>query len=319
MIRYLGAVVVAVLVSTLACAQGYPARPVHVLVGATPGSTVDVMARLISQRLSEQWGERIVVENRAGAGGSIASAAVAKSPADGYTLLWHSNAFAVNPALHEKLPYDALRDFVAIAAVAAQPFVLVASPAAGLKTVPELISAAKARPGQLTFASVGNGSATHFAAEKFRIAAGIDATHVPYKGGPEANADVIAARVTYWFAPIAIALPHVRTGKFVAIAVSSARRSAELSDVPTIAESGLSGFEYTFWNGLWAPAGTDAAIVAKISSEMGRLLASRELHAQLAKLGAEPMTMTPADFAQFVRSEMDDAKRLAKAAGISAQ
>lgn len=317
MFRLLVASLIAAAGISGAVAQRYPAKPVHVLVGATPGSTVDVMSRLVLQRLSEQWGERVVVENRAGAGGSIATAAVASSRADGYTLLWHSNAFAVNPALHERLPYDPRRDFVGVTAVAAQPFVLVTSPAAGMKAVGDVVSAAKAKPGQLTFASVGNGSATHFAAEKFRIAAGFDAMHVPHKGGPEANADVISGRVTYWFAPIAIALPHIRSNRLVALGVSSARRSSELPDVPTIAESGLARFEYVFWNGVWAPAGTGAEIVEKLYKDLASTLALPDLRAQLAKIGAEPMTMAPAEFTEFVRSEMDDALRLVKAARIN--
>jgi tripartite-type tricarboxylate transporter receptor subunit TctC len=319
MVRVLGTLVIALAGIAGTLAQEYPAKSVHVIIGATPGSTVDVMSRVVCQKLSEQWGQRVLVESRPGAGGSIASAAVAKSQPDGYTLLWHSNAFAANAALYEKLPYDPLRDFVHVTSVVAQPFVLVVSPATGMRTVADLVAAAKAKPGQFTFASVGNGSATHFAAEKFRLAAGIDATHVPYKGGPEANADVIAGRVTFWFSPIAIALPHIRAGRFIALGVSSARRAVELPDVPTIAESGLPGFEYTFWNGVWAPAGTPVDIVEKLSKDLARALDAPDLRERLASLGAEPMSMTPGQFARFVRSEMDDSARIVKAARISTQ
>jgi tripartite-type tricarboxylate transporter receptor subunit TctC len=292
---------------------------VRVVVGIPPGSATDVMARTVVEKLSQQWGQPVLVENRPGAGGSIAAAMVAKASPDGYTLLWHGIAFATNAALYATLPYDPLRDFIAVTPTVTQPFVLVVSPASGLRTTADLVAAAKAKPGQLTFGSAGNGTGTHFVAEKFRLAVGIDATHVPYKGGAEANADVIAGRVTFWFAPITIALPHVRAGRFVALGVSSVRRAAELPDVPTIAETGLPGFDYTFWNGIWAPAGTPAHVVEKISKEMARSLGAPDLRERLTNLGAEPMSMTPGQFDKFVRSEMDDAARIVKAARISAQ
>ena len=316
-VRFLALLVVALCAQ--ASAQDYPAKPVRVVVGIAPGSATDVTARTVVEKLAQQWGQPVLVENRPGAGGSIAAGMVAKSPPDGYTLLWHGIAYATNAALYANLPYDPLKDFVAVTPTVTQPFILVVSPGSGLKTTAELVAAAKAKPGQLTFGSAGNGTGTHFVAEKFRLAMGIDSTHVPYKGGAEANADVIAGRVTYWFAPISIALPHIRTGKFAALGTSGARRAPELPDVPTIAEAGLPGFDYTFWNGLWAPAGTPGPVVEKISKEMARTLGAPDMRERLVNLGAEPMNMTPAEFDRFVRSEMEDAARVARAARISAQ
>jgi tripartite-type tricarboxylate transporter receptor subunit TctC len=319
MIRLVTAWMLALGMCAFANAQQFPAKPVHMIIGAAPGSTVDVMARLVCEKLSEQWGQRVLVESKPGAGGTIATAAVAKSQPDGYTLLWHSNAFAVAPALYEKLPYDPTRDFSHVAGIVAQPFVLVVAPASGLKSVENVVAVAKAQRGQLTFASVGSGSATHFAAEKFRLAAGIDATHIPYKGGAEANADVIAGRVSYWFSPIAIALPHIRAGRLNALGVSSAARATQLAQVPTVAEAGLAGFEYAFWIGVWAPAGMPQRLVEQLARDLGRAVTTPEVRERLAGLGAEPMHMAPGDFARFVRSEIDDSARIVKAARISVQ
>lgn len=312
------AVFIVALAAGGAFAQGYPSKPVHVVVPFTPGSGQDVLARVVCPKLSELWGQQVVVENRPGAGGSIGAAAVAKSPPDGYTLLWHSTAFATSPALYSALPYDPLRDFIALAAIARQPFALVISPAAGMRTVAELIAAAKARPGRITYGSAGTGTGTHFAAEKFRLAAGIDVQHVPYKGG-EVNMDVIAGRVTYWFAPIVLAAPTVSDGRLLALGITSAQRSGLLPDVPTFAEVGLLGVEYSLWSGLWAPAGTPAEIVEKIASDVMRVIAAPDLRERLAKLGAEPMPMNSKEFARFVRSEIDEAAGIAAAAGIKAQ
>lgn len=301
-------------------AQSYPAKPVRVIVTFTPGSATDILARVVCPKLSELWGQQVLVENRPGAGGSIAASVVAKSPPDGYALLWHSNAFVTNPAVYGNLPYEPLRDFVAIAPLLSQPLALVLSPGAGVRTVAELIAAARVRPGEITYGSAGTGSGTHFAAEKFRIAAGIEAVHVPYKGGPEVNGDVMAGRVTYWFAPMMMAVPNVREGRLLALGVTSARRSGDLPEVPAIAEAGLPGFDYSLWWGLWAPAGTPADLVDKLSKDVARALAAPDLRARLAKLGAEPMApMTPVEFARFVRNEIDDSTRIVKAAGIKPQ
>lgn len=300
-------------------AQNYPNKPVRMVVGFSAGSTTDILARMVSQKLTESWSQQVLVDNRTGAGGTIGAGIVAKAPANGYTLLFNSSGHATNVALYTNLPYDPQKDFVAISAVVNQPFVLVAGTPAGVRTVAELIKAAKARPGQINYGSAGLGSGTHFAAEKFRLVAGIDVVHVPYRGGPEATTDTIAGRVAFWFPPVGIAVPYIRDGRLLALGVTSARRSGLLPEVPTLAEAGVAGFDYTFWNGLWAPARTPADVLDKIAKGVVRALGSPDLRDQFTRFGAEPMTMTPAEFARFVRSEMDDAARIAKAAGIKPQ
>lgn len=297
----------------------YPVRPVRVIIPITPGSGLDMVARLVSHKLSEGWGQPVIAENRPGAGTTLGTAAVAKSPADGYTLLVNSAAHASNPAVYATLPYDGLSDFVAVAPLARLVQVLVVAPSAGPKTVPELVAAAKARPGQLTFASAGTGGAVHFTGEKFKLATGIDVVHVPYKGGPEAMNDVMMGRVTYWIPSIGTALPFIQSGKMLALGVTSRERSAALPDVPTLAEMGVAGFEDSIWFGMWAPAGTPTGIVDALAKDISRALAAPDLRQQLAKLSAEPMSMTSAEFARFVRSEAESAARVARAAGIKPQ
>jgi tripartite-type tricarboxylate transporter receptor subunit TctC len=317
--RNLAAFAVGLCVAASTFAQGYPSKPVRAIVPFTAGSGVDIVARMVSQKLTEFWGQPVIVENHVGAGGTVGVGVVAKSPPDGYTLLINSTAHAVNVALYAKLPYDPLKDFVDVSALVAQPYVLVAGTSAGVKTVSELIAAAKVKPGQVSFGSAGIGSGTHMVAEKFRLAASVDVVHLPNKGGPEANTDAMTGRVTYWFAPIALVLPHVREGKLLALGVSSARRSSLLPGVPTIAEAGLGGFEDAIWYGMWAPAATPADVVNKLSKDVARALATPDVRDRLTKLGAEPMNMTPAEFTRFVRSEIEGAARVVKAAGIKPQ
>jgi len=307
------------LCATIASGQGYPNKPVKLVVPFTPGSATDILARTLGQKLSEQWGQPVIVENRAGAGGTIGAGVVAKSPPDGYTLMVHSSGHAVNASMYPTLPYDTTKDFVEVATLGGQPNVLVVAPASGLRTVADLIAAAKKSPGALNYGSAGIGSGTHVNAEKFKLAAGIDAVHIPYKGTPEAITDTMTGRVTYFFSPISAALPNIREGKLVALGVSTAKRSSALPNVPTIAESGLPGFDYNLWVGLWAPAGTPQDIVEKINADVAKVLAMPDVRERLAALGAEPMVMTSADFRKFMREEIDDAAKVVKAAGIKAQ
>ncbi|HEY7741564.1 MAG TPA: tripartite tricarboxylate transporter substrate binding protein [Burkholderiales bacterium] len=300
-------------------AQTYPSKPVRMIVGFSPGSATDVLARMVSQKLTEAWSQQVLVDNRTGAGGSVGTGIVAKAPATGYTLLFHSSAFATNAALYQNLSYNPQRDFVAISSVVSQPFVIVAGASAGVRTVTELIRAAKARPGQINYGSAGLGSGTHLAAEKFRLEAGIDVVHVPYRGGPEATADTIAGRVTFWFPPVGIAAPYIRDGRLLALGVTSARRSDLLLEVPTLSEAGLPGFDYTNWWGIWAPAGIPAELVGKLAKDIARAQAAPDLRGQFTKFGSEPMIMIPAEFARFVRGEIDDTVRIVKAAGIKPQ
>lgn len=301
-----------------AYAQDYPLKPVKVIVPYTEGSATDVIARMVSAKLSELWGQPVIIENRAGAGGSTGTSDAAKSPPDGYTLLVHSNSFSVNLATYALPPYSR-KDFVDIAPFASQPYTLVASPAAGLKSVSELIAAAKAKPGQIKFGSAGIGSATHLVAEKFNTEAGINAPHVPYKGGPEANAATSSGEVTYWFPPSAIALKGVKEGKLLALGVSSSTRFGLLPEVPTIAETGIAGFNVSGWWGVWAPAGIPANVKDKLVKDVARALAAPDLREKLGKSGFVPMSMTPAEFTKLVQSELDSAASILKAAGIKPQ
>jgi tripartite-type tricarboxylate transporter receptor subunit TctC len=300
-------------------AQDFPTKPVKIVVPFTAGSATDILARTVGQRLNEMWGQSVVVENRPGAGGTIGANAVAKSPPDGTTLMVHSSGHAVNAFIYPTLPYDTQKDFIAVVPLGGQPNVLVVAPASGYKTMADLLADAKKRPGAISFASAGIGSGTHFNAEKFKLAAGIDVLHVPYKGTPEALTDTMTGRVQYFFAPISAAMAQVRDGKLVALAVSSAKRSSLLPQVPTVAEAGLPGFDYNLWVGVFAPGGTPADVVDKIGRSVNSVLGEAAVKERMAALGAEAMPMTPAEFDKFVRAEMDDASKVVKAAGIKVQ
>ena len=317
--RFAALIAIPVLWTATATGQGYPSKPVHVVVPFTAGSATDILARTYGQKLSEMWNQPVVVDNRPGAGGTIGAAVVAKAAPDGYTLLVHSAAQAYNPSIYPSLSYDTVKDFIDVAALAGQPNVLVVAPSAGIRTVAELIAQAKQKPGQLNFGSAGTGSGTHINGEKFKLAAGIDVVHIPYKGTPEALTDTIAGRVTYFFSPISAALPFVRDGKLVALAVSTAKRSSALPNVPTIAEAGLPGFDYSLWVGMFAPAGTPAEIVDKIARDLRAVAQSADVKERFAALGAEPMPMTPTEFKQFVDTEIAESAKVIKAAGIKAQ
>ena len=300
-------------------AQSYPAKAVRVIVAFSPGGVTDVIARTVSAKLAQIWGQPVVVENRPGAGGSIAAALVAKSPPDGHLLLVHSSGYAINAALNANLPYDPRKDLVGIAPLAGQPMLLVVAPSSGIASVEALIARARALPGQLHYGSAGIGSGAHLNAEKFRVATGVDVVHVPYKGGAEAIQDTIAGRLAFTFNTLTLALPHIRDGRLLALGVSSAQRSGLLPQVPTIAEAGVAGFEFSFWNGLWGPAALPAEVLQTISNDVARAVAMQDVRERLAKLGAEPMSMPAPEFARFVRSEMEDAARIARAAGITLQ
>jgi len=318
-LRVFGTLVAGMLCSTLLFAQGYPNKPVRIVVPFTAGSATDILARTVGQKLNEMWGQSVVVDNRAGAGGTIGAGMVAKAPPDGATLMVTSAAQAVNAFIYPSLPYDTLKDFVQVVPLGGQPNVLVVAPSTGYKTVADLIADAKKKPGSLNFGSAGIGSGTHINAEKFKLLAGIDVVHIPYKGTPEALTDTMTGRVAYFFSPISAALPHIRDGKLVALGVSSAKRASTLPNVPTIAESGLPGFEYNLWVGLFAPAGTPTDVVDKINRDVNHVLREPDVRERLAALGAEPMPMTPAEFDRFMRAEMEDAAKIVKAAGIKVQ
>lgn len=302
-----------------AAAQTYPTKPVHVVISFTPGSSTDIVGRVVSAKLSEYWGQPVVPENRAGAGGSVGSAVVAKADPDGYTLLINSNAHCVNPAIYAKLPYDTLKDFVDIAPLAVQPNVLTVKPDGPYKSVMDLVQAAKARPGAINIGHAGVGSGTHLNTEKFIAAAGIKITQIPFKGTPEVIAAMFSGDVQAYWAPISAAMGSIKGGKLRPLAVSTARRNAQLPDVPTTAEAGVKGAEAPLWFGLWGPAGMSPAVVNKINADVRKALADAAVKERLVNGGNDTMDMSPQEFARFVRSEIADYAGVLQAAGVKAQ
>jgi len=300
-------------------AQNYPNKAVRLVIAFTPGSSTDIIGRVVAAKLQEMWGQPVVGENRVGAGGSIGSKVVVDSAPDGYTLLANSSAHVANPGIYAKLPYDTLKDFTNLALLGGGPNVLITGQGSGLKSLKDFVAAAKANPGKLNFSSAGIGSGTHFNLEKLKIALGIDVVHVPYKGTPEAISDTIGNRVCCYWAPLNAALPHVNGGKAVALAVSSAKRSALLPNVATVAEQGYPGFDYTLWVGLWGPANMPADVAAKINKDVNAALASADTRERLTKLGTAPGTLSIPEFAAFVRKEVEDTQKILQAAGIKPQ
>ncbi|MDP2450567.1 MAG: tripartite tricarboxylate transporter substrate binding protein [Polaromonas sp.] len=299
--------------------QGYPSKPIKFLVPFTAGSGTDLIARSIADTMSKSMGQPIVIENKPGAGGTIAAGQVAKGEADGYTVLVHSSGHALNPAIYSTIGYDTLKDLTGITPLAALPNVLVVNPARGWKSVADLVAAAKAKPGQLNYASAGVGSATHLNAEKFRLQAGIEALHVPYKGTPEAMTNVIGGSNDWFFAPLASALPLVKDGKLQALAVSTPSRSPALPQVPTTVEAGVAGSDYTFWVGMIVASNTPATVVKRLHEEALKAMASPEVKERMNKLGAEPFPLSVEAFNAFIKTEVDAAARIAKAAGLKGQ
>lgn len=292
------------------------AGPIRFVVPFTAGSGTDVIARTVAEKLGPMLGAQIVVENKPGAGGTLGATQVAKAPADGYTLLIHSSGHLVNPALYPGLPYDTLKDFDGITPLASLPNVLVVAPAKEFKDVKDLVAKAVAQPGSFNYASAGNGSATHMNAEKFRVAAGLKAQHVPFRGTPEAMTETIAGRTEWFFAPLVSALPLIRDGRLQALAVGTTTRAAVLPGVPTIAEAGFPEAAYTFWVGLFATAKTPRPIVERLHAETLKVLALPEVREKLEKLGATPMPMPQMAFEKYLDDETGAAARLVKAAGI---
>jgi tripartite-type tricarboxylate transporter receptor subunit TctC len=300
-------------------AQSWPTKPIRVIVPLTAGSATDVIPRVVFEPVSAQLGQSMIVENRPGGGATIGVAAVAKAEPDGYTVLVNSNSHTIAPAVHANLPYDVVRDFSGITPLGNVPNVLVISPAKNIRTIEALVAAAKAKPGSINYASGGTGTPPHLTAERFRLSAGFEGQHIPFKGAPEALTEVMTGRVDFYFSPIAPALPFIRDGKLLALAVSSSKRASALPDVRTTTEAGFANSEFDFWVGMFVPSATPRAIVTRLHQETAKALQSPSVRSKLATMGVEDMTMTPEAFDKRVADEVAAAATLAKAAGIAAQ
>lgn len=295
---------------------GYPNKPIRVIVPFAAGSTTDIIARAISDKMAASLGQPVVVENKGGASGTIGQAQVAAAAPDGYTIMIHSSSHTVSPHTFAKLPFDTEKDFVGITPISSTPNVLVISPAKNIKTLQELLAYGRANPGKLNFASAGQGSATHLNAEKFKLAAKIDAVNVPFKGSAEAVTEVMSGRVDYYFSPIAPVIGQIRNGQLVPLAVGSPKRAAALPQVPTTAEAGVPGSEFNFWIGMMAPAKTPKEIVDRLNAEVIKALNTPEVKERFASLGADAWTLKPAEFDAYIHEEIKANAALVKAAGL---
>lgn len=300
-----------------ALAQGaYPTKPIRVVVPFAAGSTTDIIARAIADKMGAGLGQPMVIDNRGGASGTIGQAMVAQAAPDGYTLMIHSSSHTVSPSTFAKLPFDTEKDFAGISPIASTPNVLVMAPSRGIKSVKELVQAAKAKPGSLNYASAGQGSATHLNAEKFKMAGQFFAVHIPFTGSAGAVSEVMAGRLDYYFSPISPVIGHIKEGRLVALAVGSPRRAAALPDVPTTAEAGVPGSEFNFWIGMMAPGKTPRDIVNRLNDELVKALASPEVKERFARLGADAWTLKPEQFDAYIRDEIKSNAALVKAAGL---
>jgi tripartite-type tricarboxylate transporter receptor subunit TctC len=294
----------------------FPQKPVRLVVTYPPGGTVDAVARIVGPKLSLRWGQPVIIDNRAGGGGLIGGDIVVKAPADGYTLLFDASNQAQNPALKKNMPFDTVRDLKPVSLLVRVPNMIVVNPQFEARTVKDLIALAKARPGQINYASSGNGSSPHLGAELFGLMTHTQMTHVAYRGGGPAMVDVMAGQVPVFFASMASALPFIKAGKLFPVAVAGQKRAAVLPEVPTIAEAGVPGYDMYEWNAVLAPAGTPQAIVDQISRDIAAVLADREVNARLIALGAEVIGSTPAELDRFRRTEIERWTRVAKQAHI---
>ena len=300
-----------------AAAQQYPVRPIRLIVPTTPGGSVDTLARTIGPKLSERWGQQVVVDNRSGAGGTIAAEFTAKSPPDGYTLMLGTIAsLGTNVSLQKKLPYDPVKDFAPVTLVATQNLVLTVHPSLPANNVRELVKFAKSRPGQLTFASAGNGTGSHLSGELFKLLAGVELLHIPYKGVAAALVDVISGQVSMSFPSILTSLAQVNSGRLRALAVTGAHRSSALPDLPTMQETGIKGYESATWYGIVAPSATPPEIVNRLSAEVAAILKQPDTRERIARDGADPVGNSPQEFGRFMHSEIEKWRKVIRAAGI---
>jgi tripartite-type tricarboxylate transporter receptor subunit TctC len=303
----------------LAAAETYPAHPVRLVIPFPPGGSNDIVGRMIAAQLGDRLGQQVFIDNRGGAGGTIGTGIAAKAPADGYTLLLVSVAYAFNPALYKQLPYDPATAFAPVGLLGTGPVVLTVTQSLPVHSVQELVAMAKAKPGELRYASAGVGSLQHLAAELFRLQAGIDILHIPYKGGGPATLDVVAGHAEISIGSLIQNLPHIRNGGLRALGTSGSKRSPALPDVPTIAEAGVPGYEAANWWGLLAPAGTPAPAIERLHQELSAILQSKQARERFETEGAEPDTMAPREFGKFVEAEIEKWAKVVKDAGIKAE
>jgi tripartite-type tricarboxylate transporter receptor subunit TctC len=315
----LAGIPLAALFSVVASAQTYPSKPIRIIVPFTPGSATDVMARIVGERLHAAWGQPVLVENKPGAGGSIGIRETARADPDGYTLAVVSSGHAVNHVLYKDLGYDTLRDLSTVAMLGSLPSVLIVPPTLPVNSVKELVAMLKAKPGQYNYATAGVGSGAHVSTEKFNVAAGVKAVHVPLKGTPPILAETMAGRVEYAMVPAVSGMGPVRDGKVKPLAVTTSKRIAALPNVPTLGEAGFPEGESTFWLALLAPAKAPRDIVAKVNAEVARALSSQDVISRLEKLGTEPMLMSPAQADAFIRKEYEELGQVMRAAGLTPQ
>jgi len=310
-----------VVISTPAqSADSYPSKPLRMVITFPAGGPTDVVVRLISQRLTDEWGYPVIIDNRGGAGGILGTEIVARATPDAYTfLVGTAGGMTINPALRTDLSYNPFRDFAPVGMLVVNPQILVAHPSLAAKNVKELVALAKQKPGQLNFASAGTGTATHLGLELLKLTAGIEVTHVPYKGGGPATTDLIAGHVQLLWVSIPSVLPHVKSGKLRALAVSTAKRTASAPDVPTVAESGYPGFEYSNWNALFAPAGTPQPHIRKINAQVVAALKDPVIAQRLTSQGADPAPGTPEELGKYMRSDHERWKKVISSAGIKPQ
>jgi len=318
--RIAAALLIAAAFSGGATAQAWPEKPVRFVVGFTPGGPSDILARALGQKLAELWAQQVVIENRPGAGGNIAAELVAKSAPDGHTwLLGNNSILATNQSLYAKLGYDPVKDFAPVALVAIQPNILVVNPNVAASSVKELIALAKAKPGELNYASSGSGAAAHLAGELFKAMTGVDMVHVPYKGAQPALTDVIAGQAQLMFATSASVIPYIRAGRLRALAVTTAQRSASVPELPTVSEAGVPGFEAITWHGVVVPAATPRPLVERLNADIVKLLRMRDLRERLESLGAEVAPGTPQDFADYIAREIPKWAKVVKDSGARAE
>ena len=303
----------------VAAAQDYPTRPIKIIVPLTPGSGADIAGRIVAKHIGDAFKQPVVVENRPGAGGIIGTQAMLNADADGYTLMVQSASHAANPAIYKSLPYDPLKDIVDVAMLGMTPYVMIAAKGGAYPTLRSLIDAAKAKPGQIPFASAGVGSSTHLAAEYVAQTAGVKMLHIPYKGSPEAIQDTIAGRTSFYMAPLDAAIGHLREGKLAAFGVSTTKRAEIVPDIPTLAEQGLTNYNLSLWFGMWARSGTPPAVVQKLNAQVNAVVQGKEAREQFGRIGIAPAPMKPEEFGRFVREQMATFRKIAREADIQPQ